>query len=169
MNVLVTGATGFVGKALIMELLSQQKNVIASVRKHSADLPLEIKQINMGELSPIINWYEEVSRMNVVVHLAARVHVMNDDSLDPLTEFRRVNTEATLNLARQSAEAGVKRFVFLSSVKVNGEMTTLNQPFTEKDVFIPTDPYGLSKQEAEQGLLTIAKKRVWRWLLFVHL
>ena len=91
-----------------------------------------------------------------VVHLAARVHVMNDKSLDPLAEFRRVNVEGTANLARQAAAAGVRRFVFLSSIKVNGEFTELGQPFTADDVSAPEDPYGVSKLEAEQFLRQIA-------------
>ena len=167
MNILVTGATGFVGQAVITELLRQEHNVVASVRKHSADLPLKIKQVNTGELSSAINWHDVVSNMAVVIHLAARVHVMNDDSSDPLTEFRRVNTEATLNLAKQAVMAGVKRFIFISSIKVNGEMTGAASPypeeegikerFTENDSFVPIDPYGLSKYEAEQGLLALAK------------
>ena len=167
MNILVTGATGFVGQAVITELLRQEHNVVASVRKQSADLPLKIKQVNTGELSPATNWHDVVSSVEVVIHLAARVHVMDDDLSDPLTEFRRVNTEATLNLAKQAVMAGVKRFIFISSIKVNGEMTGAASPypeeegikerFTENDSFVPIDPYGLSKYEAEQGLLALAK------------
>jgi nucleoside-diphosphate-sugar epimerase len=93
-----------------------------------------------------------------VIHTAARVHIMDDSAADPLTEFRKVNTAGTLNLARQAADAGVKRFIFISSIKVNGEMTLVDQPFKPNDNYIPTDPYGLSKYEAEQGLLTIAKE-----------
>lgn len=91
-----------------------------------------------------------------VVHLAARVHVMNDKSSDPLVEFRRVNVDGTANLARQAAAAGVKRFVFLSSIKVNGEFTEVGQPFTADAVPEPKDPYGVSKYEAEQLLRHIA-------------
>ena len=90
------------------------------------------------------------------MHLAARVHVMNDKNPDPLAEFRRVNVEATANLARQAAAAGVKRFVFLSSVKVNGEFTEAGQPFTADDAPAPEDPYGVSKHEAEELLRQIA-------------
>jgi len=93
-----------------------------------------------------------VSNVDVVVHLAARVHVMRDAARDPITEYRRVNTEGTLNLARQAATAGAQRFVFLSSVKVNGETGS----FRESDVPAPSDAYGLSKYEAEQGLKEIA-------------
>ena len=83
---------------------------------------------------------------------------MNDDALDPLTEFRKVNRDATLVLAHLAAQSGVKRFVFLSSIKVNGEMTRPGNPFTPDDEFIPSDPYGLSKYEAEKGLLALAKE-----------
>jgi len=93
---------------------------------------------------------------DVVIHLAARVHIMNDDSKDPLAEFRKVNTEGTLNLARQAAESGVRRFIYLSSIKVNGEASDIGDCFSSDDGFIPNDPYGLSKYEAEQGLLALA-------------
>lgn len=91
-----------------------------------------------------------------IVHLAARVHVMNDKSSDPFTEFRRVNVEGTVNLARQAADAGVRRFVFLSSIKVNGEFTQEGRPFTADDAPAPQDPYGVSKHEAERLLQQIA-------------
>jgi nucleoside-diphosphate-sugar epimerase len=91
-----------------------------------------------------------------VVHLAARVHVMHDTASDPLSAFRSVNVQGTLNLARQAAAAGVKRFVFISSVKVNGESTQPGHAFTETDAPNPQDAYGLSKFEAEQGLRQIA-------------
>jgi nucleoside-diphosphate-sugar epimerase len=93
-----------------------------------------------------------------VIHTAARVHIMDDSAADPLTEFRKVNTAGTLNLAQQAADAGVKRFIFISSIKVNGEMTLVDQPFKPNDNYISTDPYGLSKYEAEQGLLAIAEE-----------
>ncbi|NQY25957.1 MAG: SDR family oxidoreductase [Piscirickettsiaceae bacterium] len=158
MKILLTGSTGFVGKALTTELLRQEKNIVASVRRHSNELSSKIKQVITGELSPTINWHDALNNVDVVIHLAARVHVMNDESSDPLTEFRRVNTEATLDLARQAAEVGVKRFIFISSIKVNGEMTGAEKIFMANDNFIPTDPYGLSKYEAEQGLLALVKK-----------
>lgn len=106
----------------------------------------------VGNIDSFTRWEGAVSGVDTVIHLAARVHMMNDTSTDPLAEFRRVNTEGTLNLARQAAEAGVRRFIFLSSVKVNGETGF----FRESDVEDPQDPYAISKCEAEQGLRRIA-------------
>ena len=160
--ILVTGATGFVGKALIKRLLYDGVDVLAGVRKSSQGLPKNINQVVLGDLSDLKedlsnqnNFFEGV---NTVVHTAARVHIMSDDIADPLLEFRRVNRDATLLLAKMVAKAGIKRFVFLSSIKVNGEFTKLEKPFSPNDDSIPTDPYGLSKYEAEQGLLALAEK-----------
>lgn len=110
----------------------------------------------IGSLSSDTDWTAALRNVEQVVHLAARVHVMNDKSSDPLAEFRRVNVEGTANLARQAAAAGVRRFVFLSSVKVNGEFTEAGYPFTADDVPAPEDPYGVSKHEAEQLLRQIS-------------
>ncbi len=110
----------------------------------------------ISSLSSDTDWTEALKNVEQVVHLAARVHVMNDKCSDPLAEFRRVNVEGTVALARQGAVAGVRRFVFLSSVKVNGEFTEAGQPFTADDVPAPEDPYGVSKHEAEQLLRQIA-------------
>lgn len=110
----------------------------------------------MGDLEPSSDWSVALEEISTVVHCAARVHVMTDTAADPLTEFRRVNVQGTLNLARQAAAFGVQRFVFISSIKVNGEATKLDQPFTADDEPAPLDPYGISKMEAEQGLRKIA-------------
>ena len=93
---------------------------------------------------------------DAVIHCAARAHIMGDDATDPLAEYRRVNVRGTLNLARQAIEYGVKRFIFISSVKVNGEQTSLGRPFTADDIPAPVDAYGISKWEAEQGLQQLA-------------
>lgn len=110
----------------------------------------------MVSLSSETDWMVAVANVDQIVHLAARVHVMNDKSSDPLTEFRRVNVDGTANLARQAAAAGVRRFVYLSSIKVNGEFTQEGRPFTADDVPAPEDPYGVSKHEAEKLLRQIA-------------
>ena len=101
-------------------------------------------------------WIEALSRVDLVIHLAARVHILRDNTLDPMAAFRSVNVDGTLNLARQAADAGVKRFVFVSSAKVNGESTQPHRPFTEADIPNPQDAYSLSKHEAEQGLQKLA-------------
>jgi len=161
--ILVTGATGFVGKALVSCLSSNGMDVLGAVRKESSCFPNSVQQVVIGDLSTFgVERKESMSPIfdgvEVVIHAAARVHVMCDDSTGPLDRFRKVNRDATLVLAHQAAKAGVKRFVFLSSIKVSGEMTLLEQRFTEKNTFVPTDPYGLSKYEAEQGLLKLAEE-----------
>ena len=164
MKTFVTGATGFVGKALIENLLSELYEVKALVRQSSEALPLAVEQVIIGDLADLALsntsglLREAFTGVEVVVHTAARVHVMNDDDANPLAEFRKVNRDATLVLARLAAESGVKRFVFLSSIKVNGEMTRPSNPFTPDDVHVPDDPYGLSKYEAEQGLLALTQE-----------
>ncbi|WP_313206021.1 hybrid nucleoside-diphosphate sugar epimerase/sugar transferase [Psychrobacter faecalis] len=157
MNVLITGANGFVGQSLVNNLLNNTEyKVVAGVRKiPSKKLECEYRLINNLEDKPTFN--DAFEDIDVVIHSAARVHVMDDTSADPLAEFRNVNVEGTLNLARQAVEAGVKRFIFISSIKVNGEGTELGKPYTEDSNTNPIDPYGISKYEAEQGLLKLAE------------
>lgn len=156
--ILLTGATGFVGQALLKQLGREDYPVtVSSRRKWSSSNSQPIRHF-FAEIKPDTEWYDALSGTDVVIHVAARVHVMHETSDDPLQAFREVNTLGTLNLARQAAESGVKRFIFLSSIKVNGESTLNGYPFTDKDHFIPTDPYALSKYEAEQGLKTLARK-----------
>jgi nucleoside-diphosphate-sugar epimerase len=157
MRILVTGATGFVGSALTRRLDSAGDQVVAAVRS-AAKAPAGKHVITAvcGDLGGDTNWREALQGVDAVVHLAARVHQMNDQSADPLREFRRVNTDGALNLARQAAAAGVGRFVFVSSIKVNGEGTEPGRPFTANDTPQPGDPYGISKAEAEAGLRTLA-------------
>ena len=156
MKILLTGATGFVGQALTQRLDKQGFGLVAAIRQPKTVFPAHIQQVQTGDLLPDTNWANALTGIDVVVHLAARVHVMQDTAADPLEEFRKVNTEATLNLASQASAAGVSRFIFLSSIKVNGETSLPGIPFTADDVHIPTDPYGLTKYEAEQGLKVIA-------------
>ncbi|MDG1687452.1 MAG: SDR family oxidoreductase [Gammaproteobacteria bacterium] len=156
--ILVTGATGFVGQNLVGSLLMKNKPVRACVRSRYnkyIESPL-LELFIVKDLEQIASWEKSLQDIEVVIHTAARVHIMEDKEANPLAEFRKVNTEGTLNLARQAAEHGIRRFIFISSIKVNGEMTTIGEPFKPTDNTIPTDPYGLSKYEAEQGLLSIA-------------
>lgn len=156
--ILVTGATGFVGHALIDALLSNEYEVVAAVRRISREFKSKLKLVDVGDLLSSTDWSGALKAVDIVVHTAARVHVMQDNSKDSLDEFRRVNVDGTLNLAQQAAIAGVKRFVFISSIKVNGENSQLGHPFSPDDYFIPNDPYALSKYEAEQGLRALAKE-----------
>lgn len=156
MNILITGATGFVGRCLVQHL--REVPIFfpkAAVRTQSVN-DLQCPAVYVGDISAKTNWHDALTDCNVVIHTAARVHIMSDKSVDPLAEFRRVNVEGTLNLAMQAAEAGVKRFIFISSIKVNGEETKEGQAYTADDDPAPKDPYGISKLEAEQGLQALA-------------
>ena len=155
--ILVSGANGFVGKSLCRALVEQRQIVRTATRRTNTQVKNN-ETLEVGELNGQSDWTKTFLDIKVVIHLAARVHVMNDASADPLAEFRKVNVEGTLNLAKQAAKAGVKRFIFISSIKVNGEHSDLDKPFTEEDAANPQDAYGVSKYEAEQGLLLIAQQ-----------
>jgi len=157
MRFLVTGANGFVGKPLCDELLHQGHAVRAAIRS-TAQLPDGVELAVVGDIDGDTDWTEALRGVEVVIHLAARVHVMKDNAADPLAEFLRVNLHGTENLARQAARAGVKRFVYVSSIKVNGEETTGGQCYTEQDAPSPKDAYGVSKWQAEQALQQISKE-----------
>ena len=154
--ILVTGATGFVGSSLVVRLAQEGVEIRACVRRDNAELPKGVQVVRVGNLTAETEWSHALSGVDVVVHAAARVHVMQDAAADPLQEFRRVNVQGTLQLARQAAAAGVRRFVFISSIKVNGEATQPGHPFTADDVPAPMDAYGVSKMEAELGLREMA-------------
>ncbi len=158
--ILVTGATGFVGSALVRQLLLNDVSATTKVAVRRTDIswPKNVSPIQVANLTPKTDWTAALTDVDQVVHLAARVHVMADKSADPLADFRLVNVEATINLARQAAAAGVRRFVYLSSIKVNGEFTEPGHPFTADDKPALEDPYGVSKFEAEQALLQIASE-----------
>lgn len=155
MKVLVTGANGFIGRSLCGALRSKHYAVVAALRSLNMSRA-DIEQVVINSIDGSSDWVLALKTVDVVVHLAARVHIMNDNLADPLAEFRKVNVEGTLNLARQAAAVGVKRLIFISSVKVNGEATSLGSPFTEQNIANPQDAYAISKFEAEQGLLELA-------------
>lgn len=154
MRIVLTGATGFVG-GRILEVLSAGSVVVLG---RSMPKQVEKRDFYRSEINSESDYSDALRGADVVIHSAARAHIMDDDALDSLAEFRKVNTEGALNLARQAARAGVGRFVFVSSVKVNGESTPADKPFTPEDAFVPSDAYGLSKYEAEVGLRKIAQE-----------
>ena len=157
-SLLVTGANGFVGRALCATLEQCGYEVIGAVRKiRSAELK-HIKYITVGEVNGQTDWSIALAGVDVVIHLAARVHEMHDTASDPLARFRHVNMAGTENLARRAAANGVKRLVYVSSIKVNGEETLSGQRYFECDKPAPQDPYGISKWEAEQALHHVAKE-----------
>lgn len=159
MTVLITGASGFIGSALIAKLQDiGHPRVRACYRAGSIRQDVDVDFSTVNSIDGSTNWGEALVGVDSIIHTAARVHIMRDSSADPLYEFRRVNTEGTLNLARQAASVGVKRFVFISSVKVNGGKTTIGQPFNPSDAVWPEGAYGLSKSEAEQGLRILASE-----------
>lgn len=155
-SIAISGANGFVGQALVAHCVGLGWNVLALARTAPINPSLGATYFTVGDLSKETLPSETFKNIDVLVHTAARVHVMDDKAADPLAAFRSVNTSATLRLARQAALAGVKRFVFLSSVKVNGETTQDGAPFTEQDTPQPCDPYALSKAEAETELRRVA-------------
>lgn len=155
MKVLVTGASGFVGRALCAELSRQGFSVRAAIRSANARINLAEPAL-VGSIDGSTDWSAALRGVDAVIHLAARVHVMKEDCADPLAEFLKVNLHGTENLAIQAARAGIKRLVYVSSIKVNGEQTREGQPFRESDEPSPQDPYGVSKHEAEKALQRIA-------------
>ena len=156
-RVLITGANGFVGQALCIEALSRGMKVRGAVRQPDA-LPADIESVAIGDINDVTDWSSALEGCDVVIHLAARVHVMQETSENPLAEFRLVNVTGTEHLARSAAAAGVKRFVYISSIKVNGEETLKGYPYTELDNANPQDFYGVSKWEAEQVLARVANE-----------
>ncbi|WP_135081447.1 SDR family oxidoreductase [Terasakiella sp. SH-1] len=157
-RVLVTGATGFVGSRLCQFLNEQSISVRGSTRRPPHTHNQKIEYINIGDINNDTNWQDALKNIDIVVHCAARVHIMNDIADNPLEEFRKTNVEGTRQLADQAAQHGVKRFIFLSSIKVNGESSSPNFPFKNSDRPHTEDPYGQSKWEAEQALNAIAAK-----------
>lgn len=155
MEVAVTGANGFVGRALMQALAERGYRARGLLRSTSTG-----DGVAVGNIGPGTDWSDALSGVDTVIHCAARAHVMRDDAADPLAEFRRVNTEGTRKLAMDASEQGVRRLVFVSSIKVNGESTHFDAgsaaPFRAGDPPAPVDPYGISKWEAESALHSVA-------------
>jgi nucleoside-diphosphate-sugar epimerase len=158
-NVLITGATGFLGKPLIKQLSNEfiKKNLFPVLRGGST-LYDEFSPIVVDDINSLTDWQDKLQGIDCVIHCAARVHVMNEVDEDPLEAFREVNVRGTLQLAQAAARSGVKRFIFVSSIKVNGESTTERLPYKSSEPSCPEDPYGISKSEAEDGLKELAKE-----------
>ena len=153
-KILVTGANGFIGRNLCASLREKGYSVRAAVRNNVRDVSGVDEYIQVGNIDELTDWQQALAGVDTVIHLAGRVHVMNDKVVDPVEAFRKVNVLGTERLARMAAKAGVKRFIFISSVKVNGEGSQV--AYTEKDIPAPQDAYGISKMEAEQILACVA-------------
>ncbi len=151
MNILVTGATGFIGKALVNGCLNENHSVIAATRRQTSELPSSVSQVKILSLDSNNDWTLALQDAEVVIHLAGLAHTSYTND-----EYRHINQAATLNLASQAAKKGVRRFIFLSSIGVNGNEN--RSPFKETDTPSPVENYAISKYEAEKGLLKIANK-----------
>ena len=155
-TVLVTGATGFAGPTVCAVLAARGFRVVAAVRAGRTAPPGTEPRI-IGDIGPDTDWTEALAEVDAVVHLAARAHVLSDPAPDPALLYDRINRDGTLRLA---AQAGNRRFIFISSVKVNGEFTADDKPFTALDPSDPQDPYGRSKLAAEQGLRRLSELKL---------
>jgi nucleoside-diphosphate-sugar epimerase len=157
--VLLTGATGFIGSELLKILEFRGKSVRPICRNMSSLAILDNSNwFEIGDIDSKTNWLPALSGIEVVIHAAGIAHITTNNSLDFISEFREINCHATLNLARQAASVGVKRFIFISSIKVNGEFTEPNHPFRADDIPNPKDAYAISKLEAEQALQELSAK-----------
>jgi nucleoside-diphosphate-sugar epimerase len=156
MKVLVTGASGFVGNALCTHLVLRDFDVVATVQNLPDALVPKVNYRIVTKICASTDWDDALAGVQTVIHCAARVHVMRDHAQDPLTEFRRVNTLGTETLAWAAARCGIKRLVFLSSIKVNGESAPPDAPFDQTSPTKPQDPYAISKWKAEQALTRVA-------------
>ena len=155
MKILLTGSNGFLGQYLSQFLAERNYLILAQTRKPQTFTHSNISNINfdLNDNLDSIN----LSQVDIIIHCAGRAHVMNETAASPLEAYRQTNVQGTLNLALKAVQNGVKRFIYLSSIKVNGEQTTV-QPFKPSDAVNTDDPYGLSKYEAEQALLELSKQ-----------
>jgi nucleoside-diphosphate-sugar epimerase len=162
-SVLITGATGFIANHLIPLLIKQDWLIKTVIRSESHQLPARVNPVNVGSIDGTTDWRNILQGINTVIHLAARAHILQEQAFNPEAEFFKVNTEGTANLVKQSIEAGVKHFVFISSI---GAMATIsNQPLTENSPCQPDTPYGRSKLQAEQALINLASQSSMTWTI----
>ena len=160
-KILITGATGFLGRSLVQHFYTFPDTlIVAPVRSINSVLPDKVRKTYLTDINENTDWSESLVGVDVVVHAAARVHIMHEDPSQSINKFRAVNVKGTLRLAKQAVEAGVKRFVYISSIKVNGESTVSGRAFSADDISHPSDAYGVSKYEAEQQLIQLASTGV---------
>ena len=158
-KILITGATGFVGRALFENLKLKKKYLIhLTTRTNQEELFEGGKAFNIGEIDSSTNWNDALDGVDCIVHCAARAHTTEKKQTDLLNAYRRINVDGTRNLAKQAVAIGIKRFIFLSSIKVNGEETIATKSFKYNDISQPEDAYGITKWQAEQALLEISKQ-----------
>lgn len=156
-RILITGATGFLGGALMRQLVSEGRRVRVAVRPTQISWPAEVDVVQISGLEPETDWCKAVKDIRTLVHCAARVHVMKETAENPLDEFRRINVRGTINLARQAIDSGVDRFILISSIGVNGA-ETVGRPFCADDAVSPHSPYAVSKWELEQELAKLGQE-----------
>ncbi len=159
-RILITGATGFVGQKLLSGLSKNANLEIVAASRNPVvnDFAAVMRQVRIGEIDAETDWSDALQGVNVVIHLAARTHVICETEADPWSKFNTVNTLGTINLARQAADMGVRRFIYISSIKVNGEATMPGAAFRADDKPCPVGPYALSKYQAEKGLFRLMEE-----------
>lgn len=159
MKILLTGANGFAGQELLKYLVKMKQIKLSIAVRNEPQNSQGVTAIHkINSIDGNTNWHHTLKKNHVVIHLAARVHIMKDQGINSLNKYRKVNVDGTINLARQSIEAGIKRFIYISSIKVNGESTTKEKPFYAEDKPEPQDAYAISKYEAEKELLKITSQ-----------
>ena len=157
MRILITGASGLVGGAVLEALLAQGQHEIAVAGRRDPKTQGAYQFYNVGNLSAHTDWTQVCSGVDVVIHCAARVHVVKETVADPLAQYRSVNTDATVALAQAAIKGGAARFIFISTMNVDGAQTSPNQPLRADDPYVPSQPYDISKHEAEIKLMDLAK------------